>query len=129
LPNDNDNDKQLTDSIRDVSELCGVQLAAALVKHFGGTRLYCPANLKDHHAVVKKLGHDQAKLLVSTFGGMELDVPMHLFNEQTARRKLVIKLRGKSMTIAYIARTAKCTERRVHQILGNEKKKSQNSLF
>ncbi len=125
----NDNDKQLTDSIRDVAEALGLPLAQALVDHFGGTRLYVPARLKDHHAVIKKLGQDQAKELASEFGGMEIDVPMHLFNEAKARRKLVIKLHGTKHTIASIARAARCTERQVYDILGTEKKKNQTPLF
>ncbi|MAO56704.1 MAG: hypothetical protein CMM61_13550 [Rhodospirillaceae bacterium] len=127
--NDNDCAKELTESIRDVAETLGIDIAAALVSKFGGLRLYVPRRAEDHRDVVKLLGMESAKRLVKYYGGIELDIPMHLYNEEKARRQLVITLRGKSFTISQIARRAKCTERRVWQILEEDKKSKTGTLL
>ena len=122
-------DKELTKSIRDVADTLGVDVAEALVKKFPGNRVYVPRRLKKHHEVVKRLGRETAERLASVYAGIEIDVPMHLYNEEKARRLLVITLRGKRYTISQIAREAKCTERRVSQILAEEEKKKIGTLL
>ncbi|WP_085908487.1 hypothetical protein [Kiloniella majae] len=112
--------KQLTESIADVAELVGIDLAADLVRHFGGTRVYVPKVARDHQDLVQKLGREQADLLVSEFAEQELDVPMHLYDEARARRALIHKLCRKRWTKASIARAAGCTERYVYHVLGQE---------
>lgn len=118
-------DKLLTESIRDIAETVGVEIAAALVEHFGGTRLYIPAKPKPHQAIVQKLEAEHLETLVSAYSGQEIDVPMHLFNEALARRRLVKSLRKKNRSINAIALEARCTERQVYAILaeGDDKQK------
>lgn len=123
------NDKPLTEAIRDVAEELGVELAADLVRHFGGTRVYVPKVLKPHHDIVKKLGQDKAAALVSAYGGSELDVPMHLYNEAVARRKQIFDLRRRGMSVSSIALDVRCTERQVYAILGQEKDGNAPRLF
>lgn len=111
--------RPLTGSIRDIAETIGVDIAAALVAHFGGTRLYVPAAPKPHHGIVKHLAPEQVARLVSTYGGQEIDVPMHLHDEAKARRGLIVKLRRERLSVRAIARQAKCTERHVWQVLAD----------
>lgn len=118
----------LTEQIRDLAETVGVEIAAELVKHFGGTRMYVPANPKPHHGLVKLLAPEHVAALVSTYPGTEIEVPMHLFDEAKARRILVMELRGKGYTQSQIARRAKCTDRQVRHILAADKK-STPTLF
>lgn len=120
--------KQITDSIADVAELLGIDLAAALVQHFGGSRVYVPKVARDHQDLVIKLGRSQADLLVSEFSQQELDVPKNLYNEALARRELIHELFRKRWSKANIARAAGCTERYVYLVLG-QPNTNQPSLF
>lgn len=117
LPGDLPEDAPLTAVAAAVAELCGLELAAALVAARRGEVVYVPHTIAAGHPLAQALGLDRARRLAEHFGGERLEVPMALADEAAARRRLVLALRARGLSTAQIAREARCTQRRVFQIL------------
>ncbi|MCF8483316.1 MAG: helix-turn-helix domain-containing protein [Rhodospirillum sp.] len=103
-----------------VAEAVGLEIAAALVAKRPGEIVYVPHEIAPDHPLALDLGLDQARRLAKHYGGDRIDVPMSLTDETLARRRMVLELRAAGWTTVEIARRARCTQRRVWQILAAE---------
>ena len=76
------------------------------------------------------IGDDEAACMSQQFGGCHITVPMSYVSPRK-RRLLICKLASENMSRRDIALRVGCTERRVYQILGEnrEKDERQASLF
>lgn len=108
-----------------IAEAVGLPLALRLSAAFGGTRLYVPRVIGDHHPICVALGRDDADVLAGFAGGGPLDVP-----KQAARRQRVRQLlSARSLTIAQIAVETSYSERHVYRLLSEDSDDRQPNLF
>ena len=93
--------------------LCGDEIAAALIRDFGGQRLYFPKVVGDDHPLAKSLGRENAqKIAEECWGVSGLYIPLG-FGERDNRRALVAVLLADGKTVPEIARRAKRSERTI----------------
>lgn len=108
-----------------LAEAIGESTALKLATHFGGTRLYVPRQIGDHHPICAALGRDGADRLAAWAGGGNVDVP-----KQAARRARVHQLHSRrSLTVSQIALETSYTERHVYRLLRAERDHDQPGLF
>ena len=113
------------EALAQLSEVIGEHLALALCRRFGGTRLYVPRQIGEHHPIAAALGRDGAATLAAYAGGGDLDVP-----KQAARRARVIALHSLgSLTRGQIALETCYSERHVYRLIKASDDQAQPSLF
>lgn len=111
-----------------MDELAGVigeTAASDLARHFGGTSVYVPRVVGNHHPVCVAIGRAAADQLAAWAGGGTISIP-----KQPERRARVLALRAKgALTIPQIARETGYSERHVYQLLRDEDSARQPGLF
>lgn len=109
----------------EIASMVGAETARKLADAFGGTELYIPAKVGDHHPIAAAIGREAADMLASSLGGQRLDIP-----KQAARRARVIELRKYSrLTVSQIALQTSFSERHVYRLLSDEADDAQMSIF
>jgi hypothetical protein len=104
--------------LKDIVSLIGVDRAARLIAAFGGMRLYVPHAPEPDDTLSGLIGHDAAWALARVYGGDRIDVP-----NPTPRRIQIVELRASGVSIDAIARSVRCTRRRVFQVLAEVRRK------
>lgn len=113
------------ETMAEIASMVGAEMARKLADAFGGTELYIPAKIGDHHPIAAAIGRVAADMLASTLGGQRLDIP-----KQAARRARVIELRKYSrLTVSQIALQTSFSERHVYRLLSGEADDGQMSIF
>lgn len=113
------------DAFAELADAIGDHAARCLAERFGGTSLYVPRTIGDHHPICAALGRAQADRLAAWAGGGSLAVP-----KQAVRRARVRELRNNSgLTIAQIALQTSFSERHVYRLLSAATDDRQASLF
>lgn len=102
--------------VREVAKLCGVPAAAALVRVFGGTRLWVPKTWRPDHDL-NEVGEALAQSIFAYFGSSELNVPRTLFTS-SGRRHMIQRLSGLGHRQREIARLLHCSQRVVRDEIG-----------
>lgn len=111
-------------AMEDLAAAIGRDAARLLAQRFGGTTVYVPLKIGEHHPLFVVLGADIAKALVACYGGSRVNVP-----KQPERRARVRELhRAGTMTIAGIALETGYSERNVYRLLRGQDD-SQPDLF
>lgn len=106
-------------------ESIGETAALSLAMHFGGTRLYVPRTIGEHHPICAALGRADSDRLAEWAGGGSVDVP-----KQAARRDRMRRLHSRgSLTIAQIALETSFSERHIYRLLSADRDANQPSLF
>ncbi|CAN5881222.1 hypothetical protein BH11PSE6_BH11PSE6_03760 [soil metagenome] len=109
----------------EIGAAIGDDAARVLARYFGGTNLYVPRVLGDHHPICAALGRQAADKLAAWTGGQSLAVP-----KQAERRARVRDLRNSGkLTIVGIAVQTGFSERHVYRLLSEEADERQPSLF
>ena len=116
--------------LREMTELIGLPATMAIVRRFGGVRLYVPVNVPPDHILISLVGMQKAERLAERFGGQEhFDIPKaeaalrHLRNE-------AIKQQWPEVSQSQLALKYGLTERTVREILGGEQQgTTQMGLF
>ncbi len=109
----------------DIADAIGEIAAGALARHFGGTALYVPRSIGEHHPIRVAIGREPADRLAAWAGGGTIAIP-----KQPERRARVIALRrAGALTIPQIARETGFSERHVYQLLRDDDAKRQPGLF
>lgn len=100
-----------------VADVIGVEAAEKLCRALGGTRIYVPAKIGEHHPIAVALGEENAARIADYFHGTVLALPKGL-----SRRERVIEYRRTTkMTIREIALATDYTEAGVYKILAEER--------
>ena len=107
-----------SEMLKDLIKVIGHERAARIVAAHGGTRLYIPQMPTPTDSLSDLVGYEAACALARTFGGDRIEVP-----NPTARRLQIIELRASGLSIDVIARTLRCTRRRVFQVLAEARRK------
>ncbi|MGZ8362465.1 MAG: hypothetical protein ACXW3D_01280 [Caulobacteraceae bacterium] len=88
----------------------------ALLRDFGGRRVYVPRDPGAAHPLSVSLGIDAARLLAREMSGEYVDIPV-----APARRAQIIDLDRKGFGPAEIQRRVKCSRRLVFKVLAEAK--------
>ncbi|MEN5083701.1 Mor transcription activator family protein [Bosea sp. TWI1241] len=112
--------EDVADSIRVVCEQFGVEAAVALVREFGGTEIYIPADWREDHPL-NIVGEDLAKALCNLIGGATVVIPKELMTSE-ARHRRARELAERGCKMSEIARALHLTERYVYKLLSAEPK-------
>lgn len=107
----------LIDSIR---EAVGDQAAAALVKSFGGRKVYVPIISSQAHSITRAIGIVASVALSRRFGGEYIDVPnLQPSGPRAILRRQILDLAEADKDIAQtaIARQLKCSRQWVSRVL------------
>jgi len=103
----------------------GEDAARQLARRFGGTSVYVPRAIGDHHPLCAAIGREAADRLAAWTGGAALLIP-----KQAERRARVLDLhRRGALTVAQIALQTGYTERHVYKLLRDEADARQPDLF
>ena len=115
-------DYPIKESMVEVVELCGIELALALCCAFPGIRVYVPEKMHDKHELVHKLGMEMAEELHRFFSRDYLIIPVDLYIRDGHRKDIVLSLYKKGKRIADISRQAELSQRQVWRIVFDAKK-------
>ncbi|MFG1409492.1 hypothetical protein V5G24_00130 [Xanthobacter sp. VTT E-85241] len=102
--------------VKEVAKLCGVPTADALVREFGGTRLWVPKIWRPDHDL-NDIGEELARALFEYFGSSELSIPRTLFTAR-GRRDMIRRLNEAGHRQRDIARMLRCSQRVVRDEIG-----------
>jgi hypothetical protein len=113
------------EAMEEIAAAIGADAARALARFFGGTNLYVPRALGEHHPICAAIGREAADQLAAWTGGQSLAIP-----KQAERRARVRALRtdGK-LTIVGIAVQTGFSERHVYRLLSDQADERQPTLF
>ncbi|WP_165184754.1 Mor transcription activator family protein [Caulobacter soli] len=100
-------------------DLIGEAAVCKLSDQFGGIRIYVPASPGQHHPLTVAIGQAAADQLATAFAGQQLLVPM-----TPARRAEILDLDAKGWTRAKIARKVRLSERRIYQVLEDDRRRA-----
>lgn len=108
----------------ELASAIGEDAARLLARRFGGTTVYVPHTVGEHHYLRVVLGDEAVARLVKWGGGSRINVP-----KQAERRARVRELhRAGALTIARIAIETDYSERHVYRLL-SEADDRQADLF
>lgn len=127
-----DSDLPVRRSLADVVDLCGMEMAVALVAALPGTEIYVPQpdRLGPDHVLTLALGLDQARALAGIFGGDRLLVTRSLADQARVRRRTIREMKRAGSKVRDIALGTGCTERFVRMVTSaGDGDDGQGSLF
>jgi CRP-like cAMP-binding protein len=111
-------------ALQEMEGAIGRDAAHALARRFGGTSVYVPRVIGDHHPLCVALGREAAERLSAWTGGSTIAVP-----KQAERRGRVLELRRRALTAAQIAVETGYSQRHVFRLLKEEEEAAQPGLF
>jgi ActR/RegA family two-component response regulator len=98
----------LPDLLDQVANAVGIDVALKLAAARGGTKVYIPARVTEHHWLAKLIGHATAQTLVEAITsdktGLHMDIPMGPSRDQVSRWKHMHALIDKGLPTMEIAR-------------------------
>ena len=110
-------DLHSSEIFQSVADVIGVEAAEKLCRSLGGTRIYVPATIGEHHPIAVAIGEENAARIAEHFHRTVLALPKGL-----SRRERVIEYRRSTkMTIREIALATDYTEAGVYKILAEER--------
>lgn len=113
------------DAMAELVDAIGAEAARRLAQAFGGTSIYVPCVVGDHHPILATVGREAADRLAAWAGGSALGIP-----KQAERRARVQALhRAGALTVAQIARETSFSERHVYRMLCEDADARQPGLF
>lgn len=102
-------------AMAELARAIGEDGARLLARRFGGTTLYVPRNVGEHHPLRVVLDTEAVEKLVACYGGCRVNVP-----KQPERRTRVQELhRTGALTVAGIALETGYSERHVYRLLSH----------
>lgn len=105
--------------LREIVARTDLAAALALVRAYGGIRLYVPVKFDPDHPLAKLIGHAHLAALVERYAGDILEIPKGEIAVKAARDKQIRAERG-SYSQAQLALRHGLTERHIRTILGPE---------
>ncbi|MGE4321733.1 MAG: hypothetical protein AB7E60_01735 [Sphingobium sp.] len=100
-----------------VADIIGVTATETLCRALGGTRIYVPATIGEHHPIAVAIGLDDAAKIADHFHRTVLALPKGL----TRRQRVLEYRRETNMTVQQIALATDYTEAGVYKILAEER--------
>lgn len=113
-----------SDAMDELVQAIGEDAARDLARRFGGTSLYVPRSIGEHHPIAVAIGADNAARLSNWSGGSALSIP-----KQPEKRQRVLDLRARALTVTEIARETDYSERHVYRLLRQRERDRQPGFF
>lgn len=118
---DSDDLVLLPDSLQEMAAVIGFGGVLALVREYGGVRLYVPRTLPAEHILITLLGTAAAQRLAAEYGGREhFDIPRAEGLMRAVRNRRIRADRAAGLSLRELALKYRLTERAVSNILGSE---------
>lgn len=111
-------------AMAELIEAIGEGAARQLAKKLGGTTVYVPLAIGEHHPLCVVLGREGADRLRGWAGGLRIAVP-----KQAERRARVLELHRRALTSAEIAAETGYSQRHVFRLLREDADDRQPDLF
>jgi hypothetical protein len=109
----------LPQSLQTMAEIVGMSGVLALVRAFGGVRLYVPSRLPDDHILIELLGRPAAERLAAEYGGQpHFDIPRAEGLLRAVRNRQIQADRAAGLSVRELALKYRLTERAIHDICG-----------
>ncbi|MBF0192097.1 MAG: hypothetical protein HQL99_13300 [Magnetococcales bacterium] len=108
----------LPESLQEVAGVIGVDGAFDLVQEYGGTRIFVPRKMREHHKLVASLGMERARRLAHHFGGETLSVVRNAELLRRTRNRQIVESYNTGVGVRQLARDHALTERQIYSILG-----------
>lgn len=109
----------LPQSLQAMAQIIGLQGVLALVRAYGGVRLYVPTRLPDDHVLIDLLGRPAAEMLAAEYGGQpHFDIPRAEGLVRALRNRRIQADRAAGLSVRDLALKHQLTERQVAKILG-----------
>lgn len=102
--------------LAELAEMCGVDVAHALVERFPGMRLYVPEEVGEDHPLAAALGIEAARRLAREYGREHIEIPRAAGAAREARNR-AIRAESRNATQGELARRYGLTERQIRTIL------------
>lgn len=109
--------EDLPESLREIAEAFGYDVAEIIRSNFAGIRLFVPKRLSDGHRLIGLLGEEMARRLSHHFGGETLFIPRGAQAERNQRNQEIIRRYDEGVPVRVMAQEYKLTERQVYSIL------------
>ncbi|HEX7821065.1 MAG TPA: hypothetical protein VF463_10650 [Sphingobium sp.] len=110
-------DLHSSEIFRSLADVIGVEGAEKLCRTLGGSRIYVPAIIGEHHPIHVAVGKENADRIAEHFHRTVLSLPKGL-----SRRERVLEYRRTTrMTIREIALATDYTEKTIYQILADDR--------
>lgn len=107
----------LPEKLRKIVARIGITPTMALVRRYGGTRLYVPKMMTEDHSLAQLLGYENAVALSGEYGGDEhFDIPKAERALMFVRDRRIVGARG-HRSARDLAIEHRLTERGVYKIL------------
>lgn len=104
-----------------IEALIGEEAYAALIRLYGGRRLYVPVCITPENPIVLVIGWMRAIAFAQTFGGERIEIPMRdSFSACAARHDAIRRMRNNGATVAEICASTGYSARQVRRILASE---------
>lgn len=120
----------LPQSLQAMADVIGLDGVLALVKAFGGVRLYVPTRLPDEHILVELLGRGAAERLAAEYGGQpHFDIPRAEGLVRALRNRRILADRAAGRSLRELALQYRLTERQVAKIVAPADDDNQVDFF
>lgn len=101
------------DAMAELASVIGEDGARSLARRLGGTTIYVPRAVGEHHPLRAALGEETAARFIAWYGGSRVNIP-----KQPERHARVRELhRAGTLTVAAIAVETNFSERQVYRII------------
>ena len=107
----------LPESLTDMAEIIGLNPTLAVVKAYGGTRLFVPKRMGTQHHLANLLGLEQARRLSNHFGGENLTIPRMATAMRTQRNREIVRRYDAGESVRVLAQAYHLTDRQIYTIL------------
>lgn len=105
-------------SLKEMSDIIGLEATHKLVSAYGGTRLRVPVKMPETHPLAELLGLEAARALSCHYGLEEFDVPTASAAIKRARNhRMYLEHHEEGVSARRLALKYRLTERRVWEIL------------
>tara|TARA_R110000823_G_scaffold290928_1_gene409204 strand:+ start:8572 stop:8991 length:420 start_codon:yes stop_codon:yes gene_type:complete len=111
----------LPESLQEMSDVIGLEAVQTFVGVYGGTRLTVPQKMPDDHPLAELLGTEVAGKLSEHYALERVDVPRAHFARMHARNRRLCADHHAGESVRQLALQYRLTERRVWEILAEER--------
>ena len=107
----------ITNFLNKLQTVVGQDGALAVIREFGGIRVFVPRNMTPTNKWAKLLGSEKACRLSARYGGKTLSIPRGKKRVQQKRNREIIHQYDAGIPVRKLARDYQLTDRQIYKIL------------
>ncbi len=116
----------LPESLLQIADYCGDDIMWKVWKHYGGGRLYIPAQVSPDHELSELLGFADACLLCQAFPGENMRIDKAQEAQNYVRDTLIRQAKDGGVRNIELVRRFRLSDRRIQQIKAMDESASMN---